>query len=133
MLLAFAEGQSTGFNINKFAMMGSTGTPKAGGARAFSPSSTLRPESISKYTIQTDTMVKGFMCKTAQSISMLTRHKFMKRYYQLNKVTKLLSVYEAKETSCKLKQQIDLSEAEIHVDDLLARTPNLGYEREMKQ
>ena len=100
MLLAFADVNNTGLNLNRLGMMGS-GTPKGG--RAISPMSTLRPETISKYTIQTDTMVKGFMCKTAQSIGMLTRNKFMKRYYQLNKLTKLLTVYESSDTSCKLK------------------------------
>ena len=93
----------------------------------------LKPENISKYTIHSDNMIRGFMLKTAQSIGMMTRNKFMKRYYQLDKVTKVLSVYETSENTCKLKQQYNLKLTQLFVDDELERKLKPGYERELKQ
>ena len=63
---------------------------------------------------------------------MLTRKKFIKRYYQLDKINKVLYVYETSETHCKLKQTYDLTDADIQVDDKLEGSLKDGYERELK-
>ena len=61
MLLAFADAQSGGINFNKLQFL-SSGTPTSN--RAQSSMAFLRPENISKYTIQTENLICGHMLKT---------------------------------------------------------------------
>ena len=63
---------------------------------------------------------------------MIKRKKFIKRYYQLDKLNKVLSVYETSETSCKLKQTYELNGLDIQVDFKLGRQLEPGYEKELK-
>jgi len=48
---------------------------------------------------------------------MLTRNKFMKRYYKLDKLNKILKIYEPTKSSFKLKQSYDLTQYHVKVDD----------------
>ena len=45
-------------------------------------------------TLVTDKVVSGWLCKTAQAVGMLTRKKFMKRFYHFDKQDGILRVYD---------------------------------------
>ena len=86
-------------------------------------------------TTKNDTQVCGWLVKTAQTTGMLTRNKFMKRFYQLDLENHVLSVYEVADVKneCKLKQTIDLAGRITKVDDTLQKTLRPGYEKELKE
>ena len=63
---------------------------------------------------------------------MLTKNKFMKRFYQLDMEKKKLYVYDVTK-ECKLKQVFDFSQTDVRVHSGLQRTLRSGYSREIKE
>lgn len=59
------------------------------------------------FTESTD-HISGWMLKTVQSAGLLTRSKFIKRFYHLDKKERILRIFNIKGDQSKLKQELNL-------------------------
>lgn len=78
-------------------------------------------------------VVSGYLYKTAQVTHMLTRSKFIRRFYELDTMTGLLRIYDTNNQTAKLKNELYLRGKISEVEDSLERQFRPGHEAELKE